>query len=413
MSTVTSHISSQMSSIFSNVFFRLSVFFVISIPAFLNNADNVYQVSGQAWFFGFGFGSYEIHLPGFSTDVFSIFDSVHSPLKLIYYIMTLGIIWSTSFLLASKVLNLFMNPIFSFLCASAFHINPYVISIFLSAPVWDFFPKIHFFFLIMLVLFRHTNFQDAHKNCSYRFDRVYSRTYFILFVGVLCSSIRYSTINIVFLYLILIAFSNKKLIYINLSGFLVKIILLCLFLYVILPGQLTSIKVYFASSIFHSNYSLIADLEKPLSISFKDPEILNYVEVNTFFQVFVDKLYFTDIFKIFKMYLEFMSSFSLINSLFPISNVFTYLAVIVLLIFFTIILSRGGSPTLNLYLLKLYFFIFSFTVFMAYLSRAQLNQDGYLLFLEYHVLFSIMNGFYQRLPLILKLERYNFAIKEN
>lgn len=412
MSRVTASIPGLMSFISSNVFSRLCIFFVISIPVSLNNVENVYQVSGQPWFFGFNFGSYKIHFPGFSTDVFSIIQSVDSPLKLMYYIIVLGTIWSSSFLLVSKVLDLFMSPLISLLCAIAFHINTYVLSVFLSAPVWDFFPKIHLFFLVLLVIFRHSSFDKSHKDCSWLFDNVFSRTYFILFVGAVCISIRYSSINIIFLFLILIVFSKDNFTSTNLPGLLIRVIFVCLFLYVTLPGKLFSLKVYFVSSIYHSNYALIADLERMLSLPFLDPEIVEYVDESTIRQLLIDKFYFTDILKMFGMYLEFLSRFSLLGGLFSFSNVFSYLVLAASLLVLTIILSRKQTHHNTFYLFKLYVFSFIFTAFMAYLSRSQFNQDMYLLFFEYLIIFSSLNEVNQRFLSIRKHERNVFAFKK-
>ena len=138
--------------------------------------------------FGFKLGDHRLKFPGFSNDFPTILNSADSPLKLIYYLTFAGIAWGTSFMLTSAILNKFVDPLFAMVGAIAFHTNPYIMSVFLSAPIWDFFPKILLFQYILIVMLDRYGLADRVKHNTSLHVRFANKPSFVFLIGATCAS---------------------------------------------------------------------------------------------------------------------------------------------------------------------------------------------------------------------------------
>lgn len=386
---------SPSSQLFSITSLKLVLFFIVTIPLLFRHSKYVYEVSGQAWFFGLKLGDFRLNFPGFSNDFPTILNLADSPLKLIYYLTFVGIVWGASFLLTRTILDKFVDPLFAFIGAIAFHTNPYIMSVFLSAPIWDFFPKILLFQYILIVLLDRYGLADRIKSNTSLHVRFAYTPSFVVLIGATCASFRYSSLNLILLFLFLVVLNNKYSFFLKFLLSLAILVFLSIFLYLIVPGKATQLKLYFISSIFHSNYASSGNIEKFTSLPFMDSLIIDYVEQSSVSELITDKLFYTNILEIIRMYLVQIAENSPLLVFMPSSELSVYFALLLLIIGISLFLSYQVDSIHLLTVMKLYFLFFFSTVLFSFFSRPQVNQDAYLMFFDYWILTIFFHYMYK------------------
>lgn len=370
--------------LFISTYFRIALFFLITIPYLGTRTNEVYQVSGQAWFFGFNIGKLSLNFPGFSTNIPRIFQSIDSPLNFVYYVALLSTIWGLSFYLAERILKYFSNSFISFLLSTGFHVNPYIITVFMSAPFWDFFPKILLFeYLLLCILARlKIKFELQRPTLFSQHINFYS-SWIILLVGLFSISIRYSSLNLILFFLLIVFLYFDKFGLKSLYFFISAVSLFFIFLLNIMPGNLIQLKAYFISSIYHSNYASLMHFTRPLSFPLVDDGILNYLAQTSLKQLLLDKFYYTHMVDVIKMYFSLMAQNSPIYNLFPNSGLLIYSSYISILTILIFLISIRARCQYSAMIIRVFLLILMWTFLLSFISRPQFNQDAYLLFFEY------------------------------
>jgi hypothetical protein len=170
---------------------------------------------------------------------------------------------------------------------------------------------------------------------------------------------------------------------------------LSIFLYLIIPGKSSQLKLYFISSIFHSNYASSGNVNKFTSLPFMDSLVIDYAEQSSVSQLVTDKLYYTNILEIVRMYLVQISENSPLLVFMPSSALSVYGALLLLIIGIFLFVSHRVDTIHLLTVMKLYFLFFFSTILFSFLSRPQFNQDAYLMFFDYWILTIFFHYIYK------------------
>lgn len=379
------------------IFLTLSIFLAIH-----RDEEDVYPVSGQAWFFGFRIFNLRINLPGFSQDVYKIFDANWTNnFKMLYYLIVIGIVWISSYLLLISAIKHLTGGkmMFASLLSISFHLNPIVMKVFLSAPLFDYFPKVH---LATLLFWLWTRKITGDIFLTKRFLGLA----IIILFGISCT-IRLSCLTLIpGLFIIADSLQMRMKTRVILVTYASIAVLICIYLKYQL---LQVIRPYFMTSGFLTNESFSANSahETKHFLPFKDSLLQShYWNTEYFFSSrwLIDKLYSVPPLDLISSYFRFISENSIIANFLDIlgyNGLWLNHVCFILLILITV---RSIYKYREIHDYSFLIHIFIFTIAFSFLSRQSLNQDLHLLLLDVFLWAIIFRGRDKELPRSVELK---------